>query len=330
MPTTQSSLPMISVTALCKSYGPARALDNVDLEVGRGQVLALLGPNGAGKTTIVRILATLLKPDSGAAWVGGYDALTEPRKVQAQIGLSGQLASVDDKLTGRDNLAMFGRLQRLSHRDAATRAQQLLSEFGLEEAAGRAVKTYSGGMRRRLDLAASLIVAPPVVFLDEPTSSLDPSARHVLWAAIRALVDKGTTVLLTTHDLDEADQLADSITIIDKGRVIARGSARDLKAQVGRTRFVVTAPSSEALTSMCSLLGDRISTVDRPSRTVSVLCDDRGVDGLHQLRALVDELTASGIPVEEFGLRKPTLDDVFQQLTNANAAVPMAAAKGSR
>jgi ABC-2 type transport system ATP-binding protein len=249
--------------------------------------------------------------------------------VQAQIGLSGQLASVDDKLTGRDNLTMFGRLQRLSHRDAAARAGQLLEEFGLEEVAGRAVKTYSGGTRRRLDLAASLIVGPPVVFLDEPTSSLDPSARQVLWAAIRALVAKGTTVLLTTHDLDEADQLADTIAIIDKGRVIAHGSARDLKAQVGTSRFLVTAPTLEALGAITALLGDRAWTVDTTSRTVSVLCDDRGSEGLCQLRALVNELTTSAIPIEEFGLRKPTLDDVFQQLTSADA-VAGSSVTGSR
>jgi ABC-2 type transport system ATP-binding protein len=214
---------------------------------------------------------------------------------------------------------MFGRLQRLSHQDAVTRAGQLLEEFGLDEAGGRAVKTYSGGMRRRLDLAASLIVAPPVVFLDEPTSSLDPAARHVLWDAIRALVGYGTTVLLTTHDLEEADQLADSIAIIDRGRIIARGSARDLKAEVGKTRFLITVPTPEALASAVSLLGDSASTVDQDTRTVSVLCDDRGIDGLRRLRAVVDELAASGIPIEEFGLRKPTLDDVFQQLTRADA-----------
>jgi ABC-2 type transport system ATP-binding protein len=323
MLTTQSTLPMISVTGLCKSYGATRVLDGVDLDVQAGQVLALLGPNGAGKTTMVRILATLLKPDSGAVRIGGYDVLHEPRKVQAQIGLSGQLASVDDKLTGRDNLTLFGRLQRLTRHDAIKRAGQLLGEFGLDEAGGRAVKTYSGGMRRRLDLAASLIVAPPVVFLDEPTSSLDPSARHVLWDAIRTLVRNGTTVLLTTHDLDEADQLADSIAIIDRGRIVARGTAAALKAQVGRTRFLVTVPTLDALAAVASLLGDRASAVDQDTRTVSVLCDDRGVDGLRQLRAVVDELTASGISIEEFGLRKPTLDDVFQQLTSADSvAIP--------
>lgn len=320
MLTAQSALPMISVTGLCKSYGPTRVLDDVDLEVQSGQVLALLGPNGAGKTTMVRILATLLKPDRGEVRIGGYDVLHEPKKVRVQIGLSGQLASVDDKLTGHDNLMMFGRLQHLSQRDAVTRAGQLLEEFGLDEAEGRAVKTYSGGMRRRLDLAASLIVAPPLVFLDEPTSSLDPSARHVLWDAIRTLVSNGTTVLLTTHDLDDADQLADVIAIIDRGRIIARGSAAALKAQVGRTRFLVTVPTSHALAAAVSLLGDRTSTVDHDTRTVSVICDDRGVDGLRQLRAVVDDLTMSGIPIEEFGLRKPTLDDVFQQLTSADTA----------
>jgi ABC-2 type transport system ATP-binding protein len=324
--TAQSTLPMISVSGLCKSYGPARVLDDVDLDVQAGQVLALLGPNGAGKTTMVRILATLLQPDGGEVRIGGYDVVHEPKKVQAQIGLSGQLASVDDKLTGHDNLMMFGRLQRMTHRDAVARAGQLLEEFGLSEAGARAVKTYSGGMRRRLDLAASLIVSPPVVFLDEPTSSLDPSARHVLWDAIRTLVRDGTTVLLTTHDLDEADQLADSIAIIDRGRIIARGSAAALKAQVGRTRFLVTVPTPDALAAAVSLLGDRASTVDHDTRTVSVLCDDRGVDGLRQLRAVVDELTTSGIPIEEFGLRKPTLDDVFQQLTSADAvAMPRVA-----
>jgi ABC-2 type transport system ATP-binding protein len=319
MPGSHVTVPMISVNGLCKVYGTAKVLDNVDLQVGRGQVLALLGPNGAGKTTMMRILATLLKADGGEVRIGGYDALREPRKVQAQIGLSGQLASVDDKLTGRDNLTMFGRLQRLTYHDASTRAVQLLEEFGLEEAGGKAVKTYSVGMRRRLDLAASLIVAPPVVFLDEPTSSLDPSARHVLWGAIRALVANGTTVLLTTHDLEEADQLADSIAIIDRGRIIARGSARDLKAKVGMTRFVVTVTTPDGLGAAAALLGDRASTVDHGARTVSILCDDRGADGLQELRAIVDELAASGIPIEEFGLRKPTLDDVFQQLTNANA-----------
>ena len=315
-----SNAPMVLATELRKAFGDTAALDDVSLEIAHGEIRALLGPNGAGKTTLVRILATLLKPDSGQVLVAGIDALRAHRAVQALIGLSGQSASVDDKLTGRENLTMFGRLQRLSTHNASTRAGQLLEEFGLEEVAGKAVKTYSGGTRRRLDLAASLIVRPPVVFLDEPTSGLDPSARRILWSAIRALVADGTTVLLTTHDLDEADQLADSITIIDRGRIVAEGSASDLKTQVGGTRFAITAPDAAAFVGLRTLLGTRASTADPRTRTLTVTGNDRGVDGLRELRVLIDEVAASAIPVEEFAIRKPTLDDVFQELTGAGTS----------
>jgi ABC-2 type transport system ATP-binding protein len=308
---------MVLATGLRKSFGDTTALDDLSLEIAQGEIRALLGPNGAGKTTLVRILATLLKPDSGQVVIAGIDALRAPRAVQALIGLSGQSASVDDKLTGRENLTMFGRLQRLSSHHASARAGELLDEFGLQEVAGKAVKTYSGGTRRRLDLAASLIVGPPVVFLDEPTSGLDPSARRSLWSAIRTLVDGGTTVLLTTHDLDEADHLADSITIINRGRVVAEGSASDLKTQVGGTRFAITAPDAAAFVDLRSLLGERASTADARTRTLTVPGSDRGVDGLRELRVLIDQVAASAIPVEEFAIRKPTLDDVFQELTGA-------------
>jgi ABC-2 type transport system ATP-binding protein len=319
-PTGLASDPIISVAGLSKSFGATPALVDLDLQIARGEVRALLGPNGAGKTTAVRILATLLRPDSGEVRIAGYDALAQQRKVQALIGLSGQSASADDKLTGRENLTMFARLQRLSKHDARARARQLLEEFGLDEVAGRAVKTYSGGTRRRLDLAVSLIVAPPIVFLDEPTSGLDPSARHTLWAAIRALVDRGTTVLLTTHDLDEADQLADVITIINKGRVIAEGTSAGLKAQVGGTRILITASTPEGLAQLASMLSERAPVADERTRTVSVAGNDDGAHGLRELGHLIDDIAASDVAIEDFAIRKPTLDDVFATLTEPDVA----------
>lgn len=306
---------IITADGLAKSYGDVQALAGVDLRVEPGSVLALLGPNGAGKTTTLRILSTLLKPDRGRATIGGYDVAREPRKVRGLIGLAGQSASVDEKLTGTQNLAMLGRLHRLRTKDAATRAADLIDRFGLAEAANRPVKTYSGGMRRKLDLAASLIMAPPVLFLDEPTAGLDPAGRNTLWTIIRDLVRGGTTVLLTTQYLDEADQLADQIAVIDGGRMIATGTPARLKERLDATHFTLTASTEADFTALKALAPDRVTAADSEARTVGFRTDDSGADGLRGLHALIGTVLAAGIAIDHYTIRQPTLDDVFLQLT---------------
>ena len=289
-----------------------RALDGVDLEVREGTVLGLLGPNGAGKTTTVRILATLLKPDSGSARVAGFDVVRESQAVRRTIGLSGQYAAIDENLTGRENLWMFGRLYQLSSAEARTRADELLERFLLEDAADRVAKTYSGGMRRRLDLAAALIGKPRVLFLDEPTTGLDPRGRLGMWDVIRTQVREGATLLLTTQYLEEADELADEIAVVDKGKIIARGTADQLKSQVGGERIEVVVHEPADLSSGAQLLApDGSASVEEPTRRITIAA----VGGAAQLVDVVRVLGEARIRIDDIALRRPTLDDVFLTLT---------------
>jgi ABC-2 type transport system ATP-binding protein len=299
---------------LRKRFGATQALDGFDLTVPKGTVCGLLGPNGAGKTTAVRILATLLRPDGGRARVAGLDVVRDAGEVRARIGLTGQSPAVDEILTGRENLVMWGRLYHLGTRAAGRRADELLEQFGLTEAAGKRAKHYSGGMRRRLDLAASFILAPQVLFLDEPTTGLDPRNRNEGWDAIRALVAQGTTVLLTTQYLDEADQLADQIVVIDNGRAIARGTPSELKSQIGGDRVDVVVRDAADLPDAAGIIA-RVcgaeAEVDAGTRRVGAPVRDRVAALVDVVRALDD----AGIAVEDIGLRRPTLDEVFLNLT---------------
>ncbi|WP_430498439.1 ATP-binding cassette domain-containing protein [Micromonospora trifolii] len=299
---------------LGKRYGPTRALDTFDLTVPPGTVHGLLGPNGAGKTTAVRILTTLLRFDTGRATVAGYDVLRRPDEVRARIGLTGQYAAVDEILSGRQNLELFGRLFRLSPREARRRAADLLERFGLDEAAGRSAGEYSGGMRRRLDLAASLIRTPRVLFLDEPTTGLDPRSRNQVWDLVRGLVADGTTVLLTTQYLEEADQLADRISVIDAGRVVAEGSPDQLKAMTGGDRIEVVVRDAAELSHAARLVAPICGAepeLDPEVRRLSVPVVDRVAGLVDVVRALDD----AGIAVEDIGLRRATLDEAFLHLT---------------
>jgi ABC-2 type transport system ATP-binding protein len=308
-----TTLPVLA-EGLGKRYGKAAALDGFDLAVPEGSVCGLLGPNGAGKTTAVRILATLLRPDAGRARVAGFDVVRQAAQVRYRIGLLGQHAAVDEVLGGRQNLVLFGKLHHLGAAAAGRRADELLAQFGLGGAGGKPVKRYSGGMRRRLDLAASLILAPPVLFLDEPTTGLDPRGRNEVWEAVRALVATGTTVLLTTQYLDEADQLADQISVIDHGRVIADGTPDQLKSKLGGDRIDVVTARADQLAAAAAAVG-RVATsepeVDPDTRRVSAPVRDRVAALTEAARAL----RAAGIAVEDIALRRPTLDEVFLHLT---------------
>ena len=300
---------------LVKTYrnGSVRALDHLSLDVEEGTVLSVLGPNGAGKTTSVRILATLLRPDSGRAMVGGIDVIKHPEKVREVIGLSGQYAAVDEILTGWDNLVMFGQLYHLGKKASVARAEELLERFSLTESAKRPIKTYSGGMRRRLDLAASLIVKPKVLFLDEPTTGLDPRGRQEMWSVIEELVKGGVTLLLTTQYLEEADQLADEIAVIDHGKVIARGTSDVLKKQVGgeRLEIVVESQNIAKTVEVVSTVSGHKAIVDEGLRMISAPVSTGATALIEALRSL----DTAGIHPLDVSLKRPSLDDVFLSLT---------------
>jgi ABC-2 type transport system ATP-binding protein len=303
---------------LVKQYGTKRALDGVDLDVAKGAVCALLGPNGAGKTTAVRVLTTLTSLDAGRATVAGADVTTEPVSVRRRIGLAGQEATVDELLTGHENLTMLGELHHLGRKAARARAIELLGQFSLSDAADKLARDYSGGMRRRLDLAATLVGRPEVLFLDEPTTGLDPRARNELWDVLEGLVDGGTTLLLTTQYLEEADRLADDIIVIDHGHVIARGDARSLKREIGGDQLHAVCSETADLDRLAELVG-RIAghavTVDRNDRSVSAPVEGGGVSAIAQLAQALDD---AGIAVEDLGISQPTLDDVFLTLTGSS------------
>jgi ABC-2 type transport system ATP-binding protein len=312
---------IVEVEGLVKVFkGQVRALDGLSLAVQPGSVHGLLGPNGAGKTTLIRVLSTLLRPDGGTARVAGVDVRTDPAAVRARIGLAGQSAAVDEVLTGRENVEMVGRLYGLSRRQARRRASQVLAGIRLEEAADRQVKTYSGGMRRRLDLAASLVGRPPVLFLDEPTAGLDPASRRDLWTLIGELVAAGTTVLLTTQYLEEADRLADRIAVIDHGRLVSEGTGDQLKARVGGAVLEVTVPEQDRARTFQALrgVGGPDPTDDRDQGRIVLPAPD----GARTLTKALRRLDAAGITAEDMALRKPTLDDVFLALTGHRATIP--------
>lgn len=302
---------VIVVKNLKKAYGSNEVLKGVDFSVKKGTMLALLGPNGAGKTTTVKILSTLLKPDEGSITIEGYDAIEDPQKIRSVIGLTGQSAAVDELLTGRENLVMMGRLYRLTSDSARTRAEELLNDFDLQKAADRPVKTYSGGMRRRLDLAVSLIAVPPIIFLDEPTTGLDPRSRLAMWEIIRKLMDDGTTILLTTQYLEEADQLADQIIVIDGGKIIAEGTASQLKSKVGKDRLELGFKSKADTLEAKNLLGSSVVDSSEKDYTISLVMNDTSAD----IRKFLETLDKKKITVTAVEVHKPTLDDVFMSLT---------------
>jgi ABC-2 type transport system ATP-binding protein len=323
--------PAILVEGLKKSFGDVHALRGIDLAVPRGTVLGVLGPNGAGKTTAVRVLTTLLAPSGGRALVEGFDVVQDPEAVREIIGLAGQSAAIQEELTGRENIALMGRLYHLGKKGAQDRAAELLDAFGLSEAADRPAKTYSGGMQRRLDLATSLVAEPAVLFLDEPTTGLDPRSRLGMWEVIRGLVSRGTTLLLTTQYLDEADELADEIVVIDRGLVIAAGTSEQLKDQVGGDVVEFTVPDRSRLQDAAQAvdsLGDSKPTVDIETSQVSVRVGALGSQALVQA---VRDLDAVGVATAGLALRRPSLDDVFLALTGHAAEVEeLNAGKGKR
>lgn len=307
---------VINVKGLKKSYGKTIVLKGIDFTVKRGTMLALLGPNGAGKTTIVRILSTLLSFDSGKVGVEGHKLPDDADAIRSVIGLTGQSAAVDELLTGRENLVMMGKLYRLTNQSAQDRAQELLEDFDLTDAADRTAKTYSGGMRRRLDLAVSLIATPPVIFLDEPTTGLDPRSRLAMWSIIKKLLKQGTTILLTTQYLEEADQLADQIIVIDDGKVIANGTASELKGKVGKDRLEIIFKSKSGFMKALEVLKDKVATKNESEYSIDVTINNTNDD----VRAALDALAQQKITVSSLQIHKPTLDDVFLSVTGKKKA----------
>jgi ABC-2 type transport system ATP-binding protein len=310
----------IEASGLVKTFRATRAVDGIDLAVPRGGVFGLLGPNGAGKTTIIRIFATLTKPDSGTARVLGHDVTADPHAVRSRISLTGQFATVDGSLTGLENMVLQARLLGLTRRAARARAAELLAAFGLTSAAGRAVKTYSGGMRRRLDIAASIVVAPALLFLDEPTTGLDPQSRNQVWETVRLLVRQGSTVVLTTQYLDEADQLSDQIAVIDRGRIIAHGTPSQLKASVGagvlRLQLASPGQRDRAQLLLARTLGVAVHAEPDPlALTARIEENGTGAGGSDSVARAISRLAREGIPVTTFALGQPSLDEVFLALT---------------
>ena len=311
----------IETSGLTKNFGTTRALDGIDLRIREGSVYGLLGPNGAGKTTTIRILATLLRPDGGTATVLGHDVVHEAATVREKVSLTGQYASVDEDLTGTENLVLVGRLLGLSWRDARRRSAELLEAFGLADSAGRQVMTYSGGMRRRIDIAASLVAIPEILFLDEPTTGLDPRSRNQVWELVRRIADEGTTVLLTTQNLDEADRLAERLAVIDHGKVIAEGTSRELKASVGASAMHVRLVSVEqralARELVERILGDGLTPVTEPGELTARLQHPA------QATEVLAALTRGSIEVAEFSVGNPSLDEVFLALTGRASEHPV-------
>ncbi|HEU4984998.1 MAG TPA: ATP-binding cassette domain-containing protein [Nitrososphaera sp.] len=301
----------IDARGIQKSFGKVKVLTGIDLRVEKGTIMALLGPNGAGKTTTIRILSTLLPYDSGQATINGHDVAKDPDGVRGSIGLTGQFAAVDEYLTGVENLEMMGRLYRLSRNDARRRSNELLKIVDLVEASKRPVRTYSGGMKRRLDLAMSLIAGPPIIFLDEPTTGLDPRSRMAMWSLIKELAKSGTTILLTTQYMEEADQLADQVIVIDGGKVIAKGTPSDLKSDVGADRLEIVIGQKSSFKKAQDVIRDDSLQTDEENRTLSVA--SKG--GVKTLKEVLQRLESAKINVESISLHRPTLDDVFLNLT---------------
>jgi ABC-2 type transport system ATP-binding protein len=319
----------VHAEGLVKNYGRVRALDGLNLDVAEGSLLALLGPNGAGKTTAVRIFTTLLVPDGGHATVGGFDVVRDANRIKSQIGLAGQNVAIDEYLTGQENLEMIGRLYHLSRRDAKRRAYELLVQFDLTDAASRIAKTYSGGMRRRLDLAASLVLLPPILFLDEPTTGLDPRSRRQVWGMISSLVREGSTILLTTQYLEEADELANRIAVVDAGRVIAAGTSDELKDRVGGNRIEIAVARDADLARAAEVARRHFSSevsIDPAQRRISA----PSKNGTSQLASLVRDFDAAGIDIVDLQLHRPSLDDVFLTLTGHQAEEEKAATPAGR
>ncbi len=319
----------VHAEGLVKHYGRVRALDGLDLDVAEGSLLALLGPNGAGKTTAVRIFTTLLQPDGGHATVAGFDVVRDADRIKSHIGLAGQNVAIDEYLTGLENLVMIGRLYHLAARDAKRRAEELLMQFDLIDAANRIAKTYSGGMRRRLDLAASLVLLPPVLFLDEPTTGLDPRSRRQVWGMISSLVSEGSTILLTTQYLEEADELANRIAVVDAGRVIAQGTSDELKDRVGGNRIEIAVAKDADLARAAEVARRYFSsdvTVDPAQRRISA----PSKNGTSQLATLVRDFDGAGIDIVDLQLHRPSLDDVFLTLTGHQAEEEKVAAPAGR
>ena len=306
----------IEVNDIRKSFGDVEAVRGVSFSVPRGTVLGLLGPNGAGKTTVVRMLTTILLPDSGTATVAGFDVVKQPQSVRSNIGLAGQYAAVDENLTGHENLTLIGRLNRLYPPQAKLRATELLAQFGLTDAGNRTAKTYSGGMRRRLDLAAALVTHPPVLLLDEPTTGLDPASRQDLWEVIANLVSDGTTVLLTTQYLEEADRLADYLVVIDKGLVVAEGTVNELKSRLGETTIELNLGSPAAVAQAIVAMA---GTVSSPSSIDPNVLQVPLGHGAQTVRSVLNQLHDASIAVDHIDLREPTLDDVFLSLTGGQS-----------